>query len=73
MVFYKVMMAELEKAVRKIPAGKISDNTEVSRRVHSTMYFYARTVLYERTQIHETLIHFSSKKRQISNHSIKHL
>ncbi|XP_042263150.1 Fanconi anemia group D2 protein isoform X2 [Thunnus maccoyii] len=28
LVFYKVLMAELEKAVRKIPAGKISDNTE---------------------------------------------
>ncbi|XP_071351317.1 Fanconi anemia group D2 protein isoform X2 [Trachinotus anak] len=28
LVFYKGMMAELEKAVRKIPAGKISDNTE---------------------------------------------
>uniref|UniRef100_A0AAQ5YSM8 FA complementation group D2 n=1 Tax=Amphiprion ocellaris TaxID=80972 RepID=A0AAQ5YSM8_AMPOC len=28
LVFYKVMMAELEKAVRKIPAGKMSDNTE---------------------------------------------
>uniref|UniRef100_A0A4W6F7F9 FA complementation group D2 n=1 Tax=Lates calcarifer TaxID=8187 RepID=A0A4W6F7F9_LATCA len=29
LVFYKVMMAELEKAVRRIPAGKISDDTEV--------------------------------------------
>ncbi|XP_039972214.1 Fanconi anemia group D2 protein [Xiphias gladius] len=28
LVFYKVMMAELDKAVRRIPAGKISDNTE---------------------------------------------
>uniref|UniRef100_A0A8D2ZEY8 FA complementation group D2 n=1 Tax=Scophthalmus maximus TaxID=52904 RepID=A0A8D2ZEY8_SCOMX len=28
LVFYKVMMAELEKAVRKIPASKISDNVE---------------------------------------------
>uniref|UniRef100_A0A3B4Y196 FA complementation group D2 n=1 Tax=Seriola lalandi dorsalis TaxID=1841481 RepID=A0A3B4Y196_SERLL len=28
LVFYKVMMAELEKAIRKIPAGKISDNSE---------------------------------------------
>ncbi|GAA6215791.1 Fanconi anemia group D2 protein [Lates japonicus] len=28
LVFYKVMMAVLEKAVRRIPAGKISDNTE---------------------------------------------
>ncbi|XP_022601376.1 Fanconi anemia group D2 protein isoform X2 [Seriola dumerili] len=28
LVFYKVMMAELEKAVRKIPAGKISDSAE---------------------------------------------
>uniref|UniRef100_A0A4W6F7C9 FA complementation group D2 n=1 Tax=Lates calcarifer TaxID=8187 RepID=A0A4W6F7C9_LATCA len=28
LVFYKVMMAELEKAVRRIPAGKISDDTE---------------------------------------------
>ncbi|XP_053287683.1 Fanconi anemia group D2 protein isoform X2 [Pleuronectes platessa] len=28
LVFYKVMMAELEKAARKIPASKISDNTE---------------------------------------------
>ncbi|KAK2862170.1 hypothetical protein Q5P01_001703 [Channa striata] len=28
LVFYKVMMAELDKATRKIPAGKISDNTE---------------------------------------------
>uniref|UniRef100_A0A3Q0T545 FA complementation group D2 n=1 Tax=Amphilophus citrinellus TaxID=61819 RepID=A0A3Q0T545_AMPCI len=29
LVFYKVLMAELEKAVRKIPAGKMSDTTEV--------------------------------------------
>ncbi|KAM9408699.1 Fanconi anemia group D2 protein isoform 2-T2 [Pholidichthys leucotaenia] len=29
LVFYKVLMAELEKAVRKIPAGKMDDNTEV--------------------------------------------
>ncbi|KAM7402059.1 hypothetical protein PAMP_017329 [Pampus punctatissimus] len=29
LVFYKVLMAELEKAVRKIPAGKISDNMEL--------------------------------------------
>ncbi|XP_070697589.1 Fanconi anemia group D2 protein [Pempheris klunzingeri] len=29
LVFYKVLMAELEKAVRKIPACKISDNAEV--------------------------------------------
>ncbi|XP_028261743.1 Fanconi anemia group D2 protein isoform X2 [Parambassis ranga] len=28
LVFYKVLMAELEKAVRKIPAVKISDSTE---------------------------------------------
>uniref|UniRef100_A0A3P9BVI0 FA complementation group D2 n=1 Tax=Maylandia zebra TaxID=106582 RepID=A0A3P9BVI0_9CICH len=28
LVFYKVLMAELEKAVRKIPASKMSDNTE---------------------------------------------
>ncbi|XP_040889830.1 Fanconi anemia group D2 protein isoform X2 [Toxotes jaculatrix] len=28
LVFYKVMMAELEKAVRKIPPGKVSDSTE---------------------------------------------
>ncbi|KAK9529071.1 hypothetical protein VZT92_013188 [Zoarces viviparus] len=28
LVFYKVLMAELEKAIRKIPAGKVSDNTE---------------------------------------------
>ncbi|XP_041804452.1 Fanconi anemia group D2 protein isoform X1 [Chelmon rostratus] len=28
LVFYKVLMAELEKASRKIPAFKISDNTE---------------------------------------------
>ncbi|XP_022047915.2 Fanconi anemia group D2 protein [Acanthochromis polyacanthus] len=28
LVFYKVLMAELEKAVRKIPAGKMSDSTE---------------------------------------------
>lgn len=28
LVFYKVLMAELEKAVRKIPAGKMSDNPE---------------------------------------------
>uniref|UniRef100_A0A3B5B043 FA complementation group D2 n=1 Tax=Stegastes partitus TaxID=144197 RepID=A0A3B5B043_9TELE len=28
LVYYKVLMAELEKAVRKIPAGKMSDNTE---------------------------------------------
>ncbi|XP_058488047.1 Fanconi anemia group D2 protein [Solea solea] len=28
LVFYKVMMAELEKAVKKIPASKMSDNTE---------------------------------------------
>ncbi|CAK6955571.1 Fanconi anemia group D2 protein isoform X2 [Scomber scombrus] len=28
LVFYKVLMAELERAVRKIPAGKISDNME---------------------------------------------
>ncbi|XP_026163861.1 Fanconi anemia group D2 protein [Mastacembelus armatus] len=28
LVFYKVMMAELEKAVRKIPAGKINDSSE---------------------------------------------
>ncbi|XP_070814866.1 Fanconi anemia group D2 protein [Chaetodon trifascialis] len=28
LVFYKVLMAELEKAARKIPAFKISDNTE---------------------------------------------
>uniref|UniRef100_A0A3Q3XSE3 Uncharacterized protein n=1 Tax=Mola mola TaxID=94237 RepID=A0A3Q3XSE3_MOLML len=28
LVFYKVLMAELEKAVRKIPACKISDSTE---------------------------------------------
>ncbi|KAM4587248.1 Fanconi anemia group D2 protein isoform 2-T2 [Odontesthes bonariensis] len=28
LVFYKVLMAELEKAARKIPAGKMSDNTE---------------------------------------------
>uniref|UniRef100_A0A3Q1ISU0 Uncharacterized protein n=1 Tax=Anabas testudineus TaxID=64144 RepID=A0A3Q1ISU0_ANATE len=28
LVFYKVLMAKLEKAVKKIPAGKISDNTE---------------------------------------------
>ncbi|XP_061689919.1 Fanconi anemia group D2 protein isoform X2 [Syngnathoides biaculeatus] len=27
-VFYKVLMAELEKSVRKIPSGKISDNSE---------------------------------------------
>uniref|UniRef100_A0A4W6F5S0 FA complementation group D2 n=1 Tax=Lates calcarifer TaxID=8187 RepID=A0A4W6F5S0_LATCA len=31
LVFYKVMMAELEKAVRRIPAGKISDDTEYGR------------------------------------------
>ncbi len=29
LVFYKVLMAELEKAARKIPACKISDNSEV--------------------------------------------
>ncbi|XP_037639089.1 Fanconi anemia group D2 protein [Sebastes umbrosus] len=28
LVFYKVLMAELEKAIKKIPAGKVSDNTE---------------------------------------------
>ncbi|XP_049448967.1 Fanconi anemia group D2 protein [Epinephelus fuscoguttatus] len=28
LVFYKVLMAELEKAVRKIPAGKAGDSTE---------------------------------------------
>ncbi|XP_047439463.1 Fanconi anemia group D2 protein isoform X2 [Mugil cephalus] len=28
LVFYKVLMAELEKAVRKIPAGKMSDSSE---------------------------------------------
>ncbi|XP_077948200.1 Fanconi anemia group D2 protein isoform X2 [Gasterosteus aculeatus] len=28
LVFYKVLMAELEKAIRKIPAGNVSDNTE---------------------------------------------
>uniref|UniRef100_A0A3B3DEB8 FA complementation group D2 n=1 Tax=Oryzias melastigma TaxID=30732 RepID=A0A3B3DEB8_ORYME len=28
LVFYKVMLAELEKAVRKIPAGKSSDDSE---------------------------------------------
>ncbi|XP_028302622.1 Fanconi anemia group D2 protein isoform X2 [Gouania willdenowi] len=28
LVFYKVLMAELEKAIRKIPIGKMSDNTE---------------------------------------------
>ncbi|XP_059186008.1 Fanconi anemia group D2 protein [Centropristis striata] len=28
LVFYKVLLSELEKAVRKIPAGKVSDNTE---------------------------------------------
>ncbi|KAM9758802.1 Fanconi anemia group D2 protein isoform 1-T1 [Menidia menidia] len=28
LVFYKVLMAELEKAARKIPAGKMSDSTE---------------------------------------------
>ncbi|XP_057701489.1 Fanconi anemia group D2 protein isoform X2 [Corythoichthys intestinalis] len=28
LVFYKVLMAELEKSVRKIPSGKISDNSE---------------------------------------------
>ncbi|XP_019942151.2 Fanconi anemia group D2 protein [Paralichthys olivaceus] len=28
LVFYKVMMAELEKAVKKIPPSKISDNSE---------------------------------------------
>ncbi|XP_068568031.1 Fanconi anemia group D2 protein isoform X2 [Cebidichthys violaceus] len=28
LVFYKVLMAELEKAIRKIPAGTVSDNTE---------------------------------------------
>ncbi|XP_077386659.1 Fanconi anemia group D2 protein isoform X2 [Festucalex cinctus] len=28
LVFYKVLMAELEKSVRKIPPGKISDNSE---------------------------------------------
>ncbi|XP_038553843.1 Fanconi anemia group D2 protein isoform X1 [Micropterus salmoides] len=28
LVYYKVLMAELEKAVKKIPACKISDNTE---------------------------------------------
>uniref|UniRef100_A0A3Q4GAA2 FA complementation group D2 n=1 Tax=Neolamprologus brichardi TaxID=32507 RepID=A0A3Q4GAA2_NEOBR len=29
LVFYKVLMAELEKAVHKIPSSKMSDNTEV--------------------------------------------
>uniref|UniRef100_A0A3Q3F6X3 FA complementation group D2 n=1 Tax=Labrus bergylta TaxID=56723 RepID=A0A3Q3F6X3_9LABR len=33
LVFYKVLMAELEKAARKIPPCKISDNTEVSHQV----------------------------------------
>ncbi|XP_015243810.1 PREDICTED: Fanconi anemia group D2 protein isoform X3 [Cyprinodon variegatus] len=28
LVFYKVLMAELEKAVRRIPPGKMSDNSE---------------------------------------------
>uniref|UniRef100_A0A8D0CT53 FA complementation group D2 n=1 Tax=Sander lucioperca TaxID=283035 RepID=A0A8D0CT53_SANLU len=28
LVFYKVLMSELEKAIRKIPAGKVSDNSE---------------------------------------------
>ncbi|KAM4740758.1 Fanconi anemia group D2 protein [Anableps anableps] len=28
LVFYKVLMAELEKAARRIPAGKMSDNSE---------------------------------------------
>ncbi|KAM8913890.1 Fanconi anemia group D2 protein isoform 2-T6 [Spinachia spinachia] len=28
LVFYKVLMAELEKAIRKIPAANVSDNTE---------------------------------------------
>lgn len=28
LVFYKVLMAELEKAIRKIPVGKVSDNVE---------------------------------------------
>ncbi|XP_069563483.1 Fanconi anemia group D2 protein [Brachyistius frenatus] len=29
LVFYKVLMAELEKAIRKIPVGRFSDNMEV--------------------------------------------
>lgn len=33
LVFYKVLMAELEKAVRKIPACKTSDSAEVSHKV----------------------------------------
>uniref|UniRef100_A0A3B3BZ99 FA complementation group D2 n=1 Tax=Oryzias melastigma TaxID=30732 RepID=A0A3B3BZ99_ORYME len=33
LVFYKVMLAELEKAVRKIPAGKSSDDSEVSHKL----------------------------------------
>ncbi|XP_035858240.1 Fanconi anemia group D2 protein isoform X1 [Sander lucioperca] len=31
LVFYKVLMSELEKAIRKIPAGKVSDNSEAQR------------------------------------------
>lgn len=38
LVFYKVMMSELEKAVRKIPAGKTSDNSEVSHSVHYSVF-----------------------------------
>ncbi|XP_027135659.1 Fanconi anemia group D2 protein isoform X1 [Larimichthys crocea] len=35
LVFYKVLLAELEKAARKIPASKNSDSTEVSHQAQS--------------------------------------
>ncbi|TNN85653.1 Fanconi anemia group D2 protein [Liparis tanakae] len=47
LVFYKVLMAELEKAIRKIPVGKVSDNVEVfdSRPVLIVCLKYGRLFL----------------------------
>uniref|UniRef100_A0A8D3CL66 FA complementation group D2 n=1 Tax=Scophthalmus maximus TaxID=52904 RepID=A0A8D3CL66_SCOMX len=72
LVFYKVMMAELEKAVRKIPASKISDNVEVSHKVLHYMTLFRNTILL-------TLIHHNEdvqnllKTIQLSTRQLHHM
>uniref|UniRef100_A0A3B3BYC4 FA complementation group D2 n=1 Tax=Oryzias melastigma TaxID=30732 RepID=A0A3B3BYC4_ORYME len=44
LVFYKVMLAELEKAVRKIPAGKSSDDSEVSHKLNEKLLTWSLAV-----------------------------
>uniref|UniRef100_A0A3P9BV97 FA complementation group D2 n=1 Tax=Maylandia zebra TaxID=106582 RepID=A0A3P9BV97_9CICH len=66
LVFYKVLMAELEKAVRKIPASKMSDNTEVfdSRPVLNVCLKYGRLFLESFLKLGMPLLDYSFKRHK---------